>query len=384
MALVAAFALTACGGSSDSSSSAGTTESDAAPKEGTTENAASRGSSEVVAAAEKAAAPFFEPPKSIGITEPLKETPPTGKKIVAMACTQSPGCKQFTEHVEEAAGLLGWSTKRSLFTGAPEDNLNKITAAVQEHPDAIVLLGAAQETYEAAAELAAKEGVPIATVAAEGEEKEPFIAVTAGARQFEELAEVTANWFIAESEGKGNAITIAYAQFPVSERIIERTDKTIEEKCPECSAKEVLVQAEDTGTKLPSTIVSELQSDPDINYVIFQDVAMIPGVEAALREAGLQDKVKLMANNSSDESIKAVEEGAMVGNNAYSLKATTYQAIDAVARYLEGMPTKETAEAPLMSQIFTQENLPPGSTQEDTEELPTNLVEQYEELWKLK
>jgi hypothetical protein len=37
-----------------------------------------------------------------------------------------------------------------------------------------------------------------------------------------------------------------------------------------------------------------------------------------------------------------------------------------------------------MSQIFTQENLPPGSTQEDTEELPTNLVEQYEELWKLK
>jgi ribose transport system substrate-binding protein len=324
-ALVAALALTACGGSSDSSSSAGTTESDAATsEEGTTENASSEGgSSEVVAAAEKIVAPFLEPPKSIGITEPLKEKPPTGKKIVAMACSQSPGCEQFTEHVEEAASLLGWSTKRSLFTGAPEDNLNKITAAVQEHPDAIILLGAAQETYEAAAELAAKEGVPIVTVAAEGEEKEPFVAVTAGAKQFEELAEVTANWFIAESEGKGNAITVAYAQFPVSERIIERTDKTVEEKCPECSTKEVLVQAEDTGTKLPSTIVSELQSNPDINFVIFQDVAMIPGVEAALREAGLQEKVKVMANNSSDESIKAVEEGAMVGNNAYSLKATT-------------------------------------------------------------
>jgi ribose transport system substrate-binding protein len=389
MAVVAAIALAACGGSSDSSSSGGsTTESEEAPaeeaggnEEGDTEEAsAESGSSEVVANAEKIAGPFFEPPKSIGITEPLKEKPEAGKKVVIMAC-QLTVCEAWAKFGEEAAKKLGWSAKISLFSGAPEDNLNKITAAVEEHPDAIILNGVPRETYEAAAELAAKEEVPIVTQEGEleGVEEPPFVAIQLGAKQFDVMSEATANWFIMDSEGKGNALAIAYAQFPLSERITDTTAETIEKDCPECTVKKLLAQAEDTGTKLPASIVSELQSNPDINYVIFQDASMFAGVEAAIREAGLQDKVKLLGNNTTPESIKAVEEGTMLGNMAFSQKAAAYQGVDAAARYLEGMSTKENAEAPLMNQIFTEESVP-----KDPNELPTNLVEQYEELWKLK
>jgi ribose transport system substrate-binding protein len=389
MALVAVFALAACGGGSSSSSSGGATESEEAPaeegsaEEGSSEDASAEeggGSSEVVANAEKIAKPFFSPPESIGITEPLKEKPAAGKKVVIMACELTV-CEAWAKFGEEAAKKLGWTAKISLFSGAPEDNLNKITAAVQEHPDAIILNGVSRETYEAAAELAAKEKVPIVTQEGEleGVEEPPFVAIQLGAKQFDVMSEATANWFIMDSEGKGSALTVAYAQFPLSERITDTTTETIEKDCPECSVKKVLVQAEDTGTKLPATIVSELQSNPDIDYVIFQDASMVAGVEAAVREAGLQEKVKLMANNTTPESIKAIEEGAMLGNMAFSQKAAAYQGVDAAARYLEGMSTKENTEAPLMNQIFTQGEIP-----KDPNELPTNLVEQYEELWKLK
>jgi ribose transport system substrate-binding protein len=392
IALVSALALAACGGGSSSSSSGGATESEEAPaEEGSAEEASSEegesegGSSEVVANAEKIAKPFFEAPKSIGITEPLKAKPESGKKIVAMAC-ELVVCEAWTKYVKEAASKIGWTTKISLFSGAPEDNLNKISAAVSEHPDAIILNGVSRETYEAAAEQAAKENVPIVTQEGEleGKEEEPFVAIQLGAKQFDVMSEATANWFIMDSGGTGSALTVAYAQFPLSERITDTTTETIEKDCPECSVKKILVQAEDTGTKLPAQIVSELQREPSINYVIFQDASMVAGVEAAVREAGLQEKVKLMANNTTPESIKAVEEGAMLGNMSFSQKAAAFQGVDAAARYLEGMSTKENTEAPLMNQIFTTENLPPNSTEEVTNNLPVDLVEQYEKLWLVK
>jgi ribose transport system substrate-binding protein len=391
IALVAAFALAACGGGSSSSSSSGATESEEAPaeEEGSTkegeEGESEGGSSEVVANAEKIVNPFFEPPKSIGITTPLKEKPPTGMHIAALSCELTV-CEETMEWVAEAAKKLGWSTKISLFSGAPEDNLNKVEAAVAEHPDAIVLDGVSHETYEAGAEEAAKQGVPIVTFQSELEQKPepPFVANLDQGPQFDVMAEATANWFIKDSGGTGDAIAVAYAQFPLSERITSTTAETIEKDCPECSVKKLLVQSEDTGTKLPGTIVSELQANPDVNYVILQDMAMFAGVEAAIREAGLQDKVKVMGNDTTPESIKAVEEGGLLGNMVFSQKANAYQAIDAVARSLEGMSTKETEEAPLMNQIFTQENLPPNATLDAVNELPTNLIEQYEKLWLVK
>ena len=375
VALVSALALTACGGGSDSSSG-GTTESE----EASSESAGS--SSEVVANAEKIVNPYFEPPKSIGITEPLKKKPPTGLHITALAC-QLVVCEGWGKQVEAAAKKLGWTAKISLFSGAPEDNLNKISAAVSEHPDAILINGLTREGYEAAAEQAAKEGVPIVTQLGEleGKTEPPFIAVQLSAKQFDTMSEATANWFIVDSKGEGSALAISYAQFPLSERITDTTAATIERDCPDCSVKKVLVQAEDTGTKLPTTIVSELQRDSSINYVIFQDMSMSAGVEAALREAGLQDKVKLMGNNATPESIKAVGEGGILGIMAFSTKAAAYQGIDAIARHVEGMSLDENQEAPLMTQIFTQENLPADATEETWSNLPVNLAEQYEKLW---
>lgn len=375
--LVASIAVlvSACGGSdSDTGATSANTEETSGEE---------AGGNDVVAQAEEIAGPYFEPPASIGNEVPLEEKPPTGLRIVVMSCELTV-CEAWRKNVGAAADKLGWSTKEISFSGAPEDNLNKVNQAVSEKPDAIIINGIPRETYEAAAEAAAKAEVPIVTQMGEleGEPTEPFIAVQYGAKQFDTMAEATANWMIMDSNGEGNALALAYAQFPLSERITDTTVATIDSACPDCSTKELLVQAEDTGTKLPTQIVSELQRDPSIDYVILQDMAMAAGVEAALREAGLLDKVNVMGNNVTPESIKAVQEGAFLGNMAFSLLAAAYQAVDAVARYVEDMPQQE--EVPLMNQIFTQENLPAEVTEATWQDLPPTLEQEYEELWQLK
>ncbi|HVT00511.1 MAG TPA: substrate-binding domain-containing protein [Solirubrobacterales bacterium] len=372
--------IAACGGGGSSSGES----TEAAGAESSEESSAKSesGTSEVVAAAEKASAPYFKPPPNVGNTVPLKEAPPTGLHVVALSCELSV-CEGWRDGVEEAGKLLGWTTKKVAFSGAPEDDLAKISQAVSEHPDAILIDGIARETYEPAAEAAADAGIPIVTQLGEltGKATPPFIEVDYQQGAFDTMSEATANWFIADSEGKGDALLVQYAGFPLSTRIIETTSKTVADNCPECKTKTITAQAEDTGTKLPSIIIGELQRDPSMNYVILQDMVMATGLEAALREAGLLGKVKIMGNDATPEAMKSVEEGNFLGVMAYSQLSAAYQGIDAVARHAVGMPQQD--EVPLMTQIFTKENLPPNATEETWNNLPPTLKQEYEELWQV-
>ncbi len=64
--------------------------------------------------------------------------------------------------------------------------------------------------------------------------------------------------------------------------------------CPDCKLSVKEINPADAGTKLPSQIVTELQREPDVNYIVpaWSDGAI--GVPQALKSAGLTDKVKMV------------------------------------------------------------------------------------------
>ncbi|NLT07227.1 MAG: hypothetical protein GXY03_13100, partial [Solirubrobacterales bacterium] len=152
----------------------------------------------------------------------------------------------------------------------------------------------------------------------------------------------------------------------------------IDENCPDCQTKALRVQAADTGTKLPAAVVSEIQRDPSITHVVFQDAAMAGGVDAALREAGLTDKVAVLGNNTTPQALQAACDGVNLGWMAFSTKAAAWAGVDALARYYTG---DEIVYPPLMNQILTQETMecPPG--RQTGRDLPPDLPEQYKALW---
>jgi ribose transport system substrate-binding protein len=365
--VVGAFVVAGCG--SDDNGSSGSSSASSTPAANSS-----------VQQAQAAVQPYLSAPKTIGNDVPLSKKPPAGKKVVALSCTLDV-CASWRSYVAGAAKALGWTATGMGFDGTPEDTLKKVEQAVSQKPDGIVINGVPRSTYEAAASAAKAANIPIVTQMGEleGAATPPFIAVQYQAAQFDKMSDITGNWVIADSKGKANALLLAYANFPLSERITDTTKKTIDDNCSACTTKKLRVQAADTGTKLPSAVVSEIQRNPKIDNVVLQDGAMAAGLDAALREAGLTDKVKVLGNDLNQDVAQSTINGDQLGWMSFSNRAAAYQGIDALARHIVG--DKQPENVPLMNQIFTKSNLGAKPDENVWQNLPTDVAQQYQKLW---
>jgi ribose transport system substrate-binding protein len=363
-----AFAVGACSSSSAPSTPAATGGSASASQQAATK-------------AEAAIQPYLKSPTSVGTTVRLTAKPPAGKHIIALSCTVG-SCVDWRNQVAIAASALGWTVKGVGLTGVGTEVNDAVNTAVSEKPDAIIINGFPRQIYAQAAATAAAAHIPIVTQMGElqGAATAPFIAVQYQGAQFDTMAAATGNWVIADSHGTANALLVQYAGLPLSERITSTTQKTISGNCPACKTQLLTVQLSATGTTLPGAIVSALQRDPSIDYVVLQDAAMVTGLDAALHDAGLAGKVKVLGNDTSSDAIQGTVNGDYLGWMAFSLRAAAYQGIDAIARHFVGDPQQTV---PLMNQIFTKQTLPANPTAATWENVPTNLAQQYDYLWRI-
>ena len=91
-----------------------------------------------------------------------------------------------------------------------------------------------------------------------------------------------ADAIIVDSGGTANVVLFAMGDIPVSVSLIEAGLDTFDENCPGCTHEMVRIQSGDIGTTLPGRVVSELQNNPDADYLVLQDGALSLGVAAAL------------------------------------------------------------------------------------------------------
>jgi ribose transport system substrate-binding protein len=331
--------------------------------------------------AEAAIQPFLKPPASIGTNVRLTAKPPAGKHIIALSCSVG-SCLDWRNQVTTAARALGWTVKGISLTGVGTNTNDAVNTAVSEKPDAIIINGFPRQSFAQAAANAAAAHIPIVTQMGElqGAATPPFIAVQYQGPQFDTMAAATGNWVIADSHGTANALLVQYAGLPLSERITSTTKKTIADNCPSCKTQVLTALLADTGTKLPASIVSVLQRSPDIHYVVLQDAVMATGLNAALHAAGLAGQVKVLGNDTSADAIQGTVSGEYLGWMAFSLRAAAYQGVDAIARHFAGDPQQTV---PLMNQIFTKQNLPANPTAATWENVPPDLAQQYEYLWRV-
>jgi ribose transport system substrate-binding protein len=365
VAAVAVFAA-ACGSSSGSGSS----------------GSGSSSSSADAAAAQKAYAAVkaeFKSPASIGVTTPLSKTPPKNLTVDVVTNTLTVGLLLGSAAVD-AGKLLGWNVKVLTMNSTPEGVLSVLQQAINQKPTAIIINGQPRSEIKSVFASATANHVALVDVQGDltGGPTGPLVADLYEAKQFATLATHTANWAIWNSGGKADALLVAYANYPLSKYITNTTAQVINSKCPNCKTTKLLVQASATGTTLPASIVSALQRNPSIDYVILQDGAMALGVDAALRGADLLGKVKVMGNDETPQTAASTLSGAELGWQAFSQTAVAWGAMDAVARHVVG---DAPPDPPLMTEIFTKANLTAHPSQAVWNDLPTDLAAQYAKLW---
>ena len=96
---------------------------------------------------------------------------------------------------------------------------------------------------------------------------------------------------------------------------------------------------------MPAAVASQLQSNPDINYVFFSFGSLPAGVTAALESAGLLDQVTVYGQDFSAFGLEEIVAGTMGAWSADPKAYAGWLMVDAAARLSLGMELTEERDA---------------------------------------
>jgi ribose transport system substrate-binding protein len=319
------------------------------------------------------------PATSLSVTEPLKSKPAAGKSIIWMNCDVNV-CAPIGQGVEAAAKAIGWSFRKINYSSAnPATLVSGMQRALQYHPSYVIVTGVPPEAgwntlipkYQAA-------NVKIISGFL-GQETygHTFIANIGGATLASDAGTTLAKWFIADSGGKGRALLQSVNDFPTIKLTADSFASTVAKLCPACQVIRLNnTAAQAVSGAVPSAIVSDLRSHPQLGYVITPAANLTDGLSAALSGAGLENKVK-WAGYAPDPAVLA----ALKANKAAAMIGTPYsyvgwEAVDTALRDSEGMPFQPDPIIPFQLLLPTT-----TFTIAQSEDVPANYAAQFKKLW---
>ena len=367
------IALAACSSSSGSTTSSSSTTSASAASNGSADSAA-------IAEANAAATKALTTPTSITQTTPLPSKAPSGKSIIfvsnGLAATE-----RIATGVHEAADAIGWSYSEIHFDAANPATLESaLLTALAKKPTAVAEAGSPQSTFGTstiAAYKAANVPIILGSVApiTLGD---PIYGTPAGAASEQVVGKDLADWFIANSDGKGKALLENYTSAPVLNVFRDAFIAEVKALCPDCSTKVVAVtQADvDAGT-LITKVIAAARTNPSYKYIFFDNGQFADGILSALSSAGLTGLI--IGGRSIDphgkEAIAAGTEAVWTGQSYY-LQGEAI--VDVALREILGAPGSANNDV-IPVQLITKANVSEMTGQ--FYNFPTSSLEQYEKLW---
>ncbi|MFM1753042.1 MAG: hypothetical protein RL119_2004, partial [Actinomycetota bacterium] len=125
--------------------------------------------------------------------------------------------------------------------------------------------------------------------------------------------------------------------FPVLSTVQKGFQDEIAKACPDCSVEILEVALADLGTNLPGTIVSLLQSDPELDMIVYAFGGMLFGVPDALASAGLIDQAKAVSQAGGPLNFGFIVNGQhQVAEVGLASELLGWRAVDAAIRVLLG------------------------------------------------
>jgi ABC-type sugar transport system substrate-binding protein len=348
LAVVAALAITSACGSSGSS-----TTGNSGGGGGAT------GGDSGVAAAQTAVDGFLKVPANIGLTATLTKKPEAGKKMIITE-TPEPVTIKVNDAMVAAATALGWTTSRiEIGTGA-EDPAKALDSALDQKPDLIIQTGAPASQLRA--QLARAKSEKIVVLRSDNTDP-PGIDGTVvntgidSGTQTGAYGTMMADYVVAQTKGKANVVLVNFPVYPILNAFAAGFDKELKAKCSSCKSTRLNQQVSDlVAGKTPSAVVSALQRDSSVNWVVLSLGDATLGLKAALRSAGLTDKVKIGGESAGTGNITALKKGDEEVWTGFTAAILGWRRVDAAARYFNG-ESLDPAHALMPTQLITKDNV---------------------------
>jgi ribose transport system substrate-binding protein len=370
-ALVAVTAMagfaSACGSNNSSGSSGGS---------GSTATSGSADSSAKVAEAKKLAEQYTTPPTKINITDKVTKPIPTGKTITFVQCTAL-ACQPMADAMRQAAGVLGWKLRTIITQPTPEAIKASFEQVIREKPDGVVYTGFTRQLMEPQLKQLDALGIPVVASAVPDKPGGALKAVVRGADETGFGGKLAAAWIVANSGGHANVGYLNLPAYAIYASLYTDFVKEMGRLCPQCHIEKLDIPATALGKDAPERVVSLVRRNPAMNYVFSSNDDLLVGVPAALKAAGLQQKVKLVGSAPGLTNLQYIANGEETASLAVPLPELAWWLMDGMVRELSGSPISGTEKA-LPRVIWTKDNLR-SSTQ--ITPVVANYQQQFKQVW---
>jgi ribose transport system substrate-binding protein len=364
----ACLALTACSSSgSDAAKSASPTTGG-----GSGTAAATSG----VAAAQAVVAQYSKTPTAIGPTQALKTAPPTGKTFVYMKCNL-PQCATVATAVQEAAAAVHWHAQIINFDSSNTATLiSGLKQALRYKPVAVGISGIPQVLWKTEQAEYQKAGVAIIPQQTGPVQLSDTVPVQVG-DDGPVAGKIVGSWFVADSNASGKGLLVSVPAFPVLTEIGDSIKATVKAGCPKCSLKDLnATPAQQAANGIVPAIVSAMQRDRSLKYIVTTDGVLLTGLASALTAAGLTG-IKIGGALATAENEQNIISGSATAFTSYNSDYLGWQMIDVALRRAEGM-TYQANDGGIPEQLYTKSNVGKPS---DSASAPSDFRDQFKKLW---
>ena len=298
-------------------------------------------------------------PTSIGLTKPIGKPVPTGKKVVFISCGVE-ACEIQGNIIKQGAADLGWTAETIGTDGSPEQLQNAFKTALRQGADGVIINAVNRASVAKQIEQAKKQGVAFVTSASVDEPGDGILANIADKRNSGNIGEHLAAQIVADSDGKANTLFVNISAFQILKALGDQFSSSNRSYCPSCKYASLDIPATSLGKDAPDRIVSYLRSHPQVNYAVLSvSNALGAGLPAALKAAGLSDKVKIVGQSADTQTFQDVQSDNVKSVVPFDYYAVDYLMLDALARHFAGAPAQD-AFPPLW--IVTADNMPASAT----------------------
>jgi ABC-type sugar transport system substrate-binding protein len=320
---------------------------------------------------------------------------PQNIKLAVVACSTSVGgCLSSANGVKAAAEVLHWKVKIFNGNSDPTTQNHLIEQAANSGYQAIILAAIDPSQIKSGLAAAHAKNIPVGSVTA-------GVAPSAGGVAYD----TGANWtkagtalgalVVAQSKGKAHMLPFMDKEFQSQVDLINAVMAEVR-TCSTCAVEPVqqFIYA-DVGPKLGVRVVNLLQKTPAINYV---DMGYDPAADVvvpAIQQAGLGDRVSLIAANGEPQNLNWMKQGTVqTGDLVFSFIYSAYAAVDQMARLLAHKPLIKDASEPNEAYaygegapwgVITPENLSsigiPAAGKNITFAIEAQLPQLYGKIW---
>ena len=294
-----------------------------------------------LAAAKATVAKAAVRPTTITPTAPIDKPIPTGKKITFVSCGVE-ACALQGPILATAAANLGWTVNQVATDGSPEKVQGAIEAAIRNGSNAVILNAADKDAYAKQIADAKKAGVEFVTCCSLATTGDGILFNTATATQNAPIGDYLAAKMVSDSGGKASALYVNISAFQILAEVGKTFTEGMKKYCSSCDVANLDIPLTSLGKDAPDRIISYLRSHPKVNYIALSvSDALGAGLPAALKAAGLADKVTIVGQGGGSQNFADLKSGSIDALVPTDLYAYDYLKIDALARQWAGVPQQD-------------------------------------------